>query len=97
MSASYEALLAALRDREVLVHLDIQPPRDAPIPQLIASSFEPAPGDRPRPRGQATTIAVTARQARELLDAGAAWTGPAHMRADVFPETGSRGDSEPQV
>ena len=43
------------------------------------------PGDQPpaRPQGQAVTVAV----ARELLAAGAAWKGPAHMRTEVLPET----------
>jgi hypothetical protein len=51
--------------------------------------FEFAPGDqRPaRPQGQAVSIAVTPEQARELLAAGAEWKGPAHMRAEVLPET----------
>ena len=57
-----------------------------PTKQFVASLFEPAPGDeRPtRPHGQAVSVAVTPEQARELLTAGAAWKGPAHMRAEVI-------------
>jgi hypothetical protein len=89
MSASYERLRAALRDRTAFVYIDVQPPRDAPNRQLVASLFELAPGDqRPaRPQGQAMTVAVTPEQARELLAAGAEWKGPAHLRAEVLPET----------
>ena len=89
MSGSYEELLAALRDRSAPVHLDVLPPRDAPTKQFMASLFEPAPGDEQptRPQGQAVTIAVTPAQARELLSAGAEWKGPAHMRAEVFPDS----------
>ena len=89
MSASYEQVLARLRDRTAFVCLDIQPPRDAPTKQFIASLFEPPPGDeRPtRPQGQATSVAVTPEQARELLAAGAEWKGPAHLRAAVLPDT----------
>jgi hypothetical protein len=88
MSESYEQLLAALRDRTALVHLDVQPPRDAPIKQFVASLFEPAPGDeRPtRPQGQAVSVPVTPEQARELLAAGAEWKGPAHMREGLLPD-----------
>lgn len=55
----------------------------------MASMFERAPDDqRPaRPQGQAVSIAVTPEQARELLAAGAEWKGPAHMRAEVLPDT----------
>ncbi len=89
MSESYEQLCAGLRDRTALVYLDVRPPRNAPIKQLVASMFERAPGDqRPaRPQGQAVSIAVTPEQARELLAAGAEWKGPAHMRAEVLPDT----------
>jgi len=88
MNESYEQLLAGLRDRTAFVYLDVQPPRDAPIKQLVAYLFELAPGDqRPaRPQGQAMSVAVTPEQARELLAAGAEWKGPAHMRAEVLPE-----------
>ena len=88
MSESYERLRTALRDRTALVYLDVQPPRDAPSVQFVASLFEPAPGDqRPtRPQGQAVSVAVTPEQARELLAAGAEWKGPAHMLAEVLPD-----------
>jgi hypothetical protein len=86
MSESYEQLLAAVRDGAALVFLDVQPPRDAPTKQFVASLFEPAPGDaRPtHPHGDAVNVAVTPEQARELLAAGAEWNGPAHMRAEVL-------------
>jgi hypothetical protein len=89
MSDSYERLRAGLRDRTAFVCLDVQPPRDAPIKQLVAYLFEAAPGDeRPtRPQGQAVSIEVTPEQARELLAAGAEWKGPAHMRAEILPGT----------
>jgi hypothetical protein len=89
MSESYERLQAALRDRTALVWLDVQPPRDAPTKQFVAFLFEPAPGDqRPmRPQGQSVRFAVTPEQARELLAAGAEWKGPAHMRAEVLPDS----------
>jgi hypothetical protein len=87
MSGSYEQLRAALHDRTAFVCLDVRPPRDAPIKQLVAYLFEAAPGDERRPQGQALSIAVTPEQARELLAAGAEWKGPAHMRAEVLPDT----------
>jgi len=89
MRESYEQLLAALRDRTAFVYVDVQPPRDAPTKQFVASLFELAPGDQrpPRPQGQAVSVAVTPEQASELLAAGAEWKGPAHMRADVLPNT----------
>jgi hypothetical protein len=89
MSESYEQLLAALRDRTAFVYLDVQPPRDAPTKQFVASWFGPAPsGQRPtRPQGQAVSVTVTPEQAGELLAAGAEWKGPAHMRAEVLPDT----------
>ncbi len=86
MSESYERLRAGLRDRTAFVYLDVQPPRDAPNKQFVASLFELAPGDQRRPQGQAVSIAVTPEQARELLAAGAEWKGPAHMRAAVLPD-----------
>ncbi|MGE3458929.1 MAG: hypothetical protein AB7O24_27690 [Kofleriaceae bacterium] len=89
MNESYEQLYAALRDRNAFVYLDVQPPRDASTRQFVASLLERAPGDdRPsRPQGQAVSFAVTAEQARELLAAGAEWKGPAHIRAEVLPDT----------
>jgi hypothetical protein len=89
MSETYELLLATLRDRTGLVYLDVQPPRDAPTKQFVASMFEPAPDGEPRPtrpQGQAVSLAVTPEQARELLAAGAEWKGPAHMRAEILPD-----------
>lgn len=89
MSEPYQQMLTALRDRAALVHLDVQPPRAAPTKQIVASLFEPAPGDeRPRrPQGQAVSLAVTPEQATELLAAGAEWKGPPHMRAEVLPDS----------
>lgn len=89
MSESYEQMLTALRDGHVFVHVDVQPPRDAPTKQFIASLFQPAPGEqRPaRPQGQPSSLAVTPQQARELLAAGAEWMGPTHLRAEVLPDT----------
>ena len=88
MSESYEQLRAALRDRTAFVYLDVQPPRDAPTKQFVASWFELAPGDEHprRPQGQGLSVAITREQARELLAAGAEWNGPAHMRAEVLPD-----------
>lgn len=89
MSESYEQLLSALRDRSAFVYLDVQPPRDAPTKQFVASLFELAPGNQHprRPQGQAVSVAVTPEQARELLAAGAEWKGPLHMRGEVLPDT----------
>ena len=90
MSESYEQLRAGLRDRTAFVYLDVQPPRDAPTTQFVARLFERAPGDQgpARPQGQGRmSVAVTAEQARELLAAGAEWNGPAHLRAEVLPES----------
>ena len=89
MIESYEQLRAALSDRTAFVHVDVQPPRDAPTKQFMAYVFELAPGDPPprRPQGQAASVAVTPEQARELLAAGAEWKGPAHMLAEVLPDT----------
>lgn len=91
MSESYEQLLAALRGRTAFVYVDVQPPRDAPTKQFVASLFEPAPGDEPptRPHGQAVSFAVTPEQARELLSIGAEWKGPAHMRAEILSSSSS--------
>jgi len=87
MNESYQQMLAALRDRSALVHLDVRPPRSAPNKQIVASLFEPAPGDElpRRPQGQAVSLAVTPEQATELLAAGAEWKGPPHIRAEVLP------------
>jgi len=87
MTDSYQHVLAALRDRTALVHLDVRPPRDAPAKELVASLFVIPPNDEhpQRPRGQAVSLAVTTEQARELIAAGAEWKGPAHLRAEVLP------------
>lgn len=68
---------------------DVQPPREAPTKQFVAFLFESTPGSqRPtRPQGQSVSVTVTPEQARELLTAGAEWKGPAHMRAEVLPDT----------
>jgi hypothetical protein len=88
MSETYEQVLAAVRDRTAFVCLDVQPPRDAPTKQFVAFLFEPPPGELPtRPQGQAVRVEVTPEQARELIAAGAEWKGPAHMRAEVLPDT----------
>lgn len=89
MSELYDQLLVALRDRAALVYLDVQPPRDRPTKTFVASLFASAPGEpRPtRPEGQPVSVDVTPEQARELLAAGAEWKGPAHMRAEVLPNT----------
>jgi hypothetical protein len=89
MTELYERMLAAARDRSGWVHLDVMPPRDAPHKQLIASLFEPPPQQQrpPRPQGQAASLEVTHEQARALLAAGAEWKGPAHLRAEVLPES----------
>ncbi|HET9987511.1 MAG TPA: hypothetical protein VFQ65_03310 [Kofleriaceae bacterium] len=87
MTELCERMLAAARDRSGYVHLDVMPPRDAPNKQLVASLFEPPPGERRpmRPQGQAAFLPVTPEQARALLQAGAEWKGPAHLRAEVLP------------
>ena len=87
MSKSYEQVLSALRGWTAFVYVDVQPPRDAPTKQFMASLFECGSGaERPtRPQGQAVSIAVTPEQARELLATGAEWKGPAHLRAEVLP------------
>lgn len=89
MKEPYEQMLAAVRDRTAYVFLDLQPPRDAPTKQFVATLFAGAHGEeRPmRPQGLGSSLAVTPEQARELLAAGAEWKGPAHMRAEVLPDT----------
>lgn len=88
MSDLYDRMLAAVRDRSAYVHLDVMPPRDTPDKQLVAFLFDPPPdGQRPiRPQGQAVSAPITHEQARVLLGAGAEWHGPAHLRAEIFPE-----------
>jgi hypothetical protein len=89
MSDTYQQMLAALRDGTAFVFVDVQPPRDAPTKQFIASRFESAQREeRPtRPQGQGSSLAVTPEQARELLAAGAEWKGPEHMRAEILPNS----------
>jgi hypothetical protein len=89
MSEVLEQMRARLRDRTALVHLDVQPPRDAPNKQFVAHLFERAPDDEhpARPQGQAMSVAISPAEARELLAAGAEWKGPAHMRTEVLPGT----------
>lgn len=85
--SEYEKLRAGLRAGTAFVHLDVRPPRDAPVKQLMAYLFELAPSEERRPQGQAMTVAITIEQARELLADGAEWKGPAHMRAEVLAES----------
>lgn len=89
MAEPYDQMLAALRERAAFVHLDVQPPRNAPKKQFVASMFEVGHGEQGtmHPQGQGSSLAVTPEQARELLAAGAEWKGPAHMRAEVLPDT----------
>jgi hypothetical protein len=83
MSQPYEHILTALRDGTGCVFVDVQPPRNAPLKQCIASLWENS--DR-RPSGSPSSrIAVTPDQARELLAAGAEWNGPAHLKSEVVP------------
>jgi hypothetical protein len=83
MSQPYEHILSALRDGTGCVHVDVQPPRDAPRKQCIASLWE---NSERRPSGSpSSTIPVTPEQASELLAAGAEWQGPAHLKAAVVP------------
>lgn len=85
MNETYQQFLASLRDRAGFVHLDVQPPRDAPTKQFMAFLFDIGTADPPRPQGQAASLAVTPEQASELMAAGAEWKGPTHMRPEVFP------------
>lgn len=81
----YEDMLVAQRDRAGLVHLNVSPPRDAPIKQCIAYLFESP--DSEHPEGSPKAVCpVTPEQARELLAAGARWSAPAHMRAEIIPD-----------
>jgi hypothetical protein len=84
MSELYERMLAAARDQTAFVSLDVDPPRDAQDKKLVAYLFEPVP-DAARPQGQGIRLPVTRDQARTLLDAGAKWSGPSHLRAEVLP------------
>ena len=84
MSELYDRMLAAARDQTAFVALDVEPPRDAPDRKLVAYLFEPVPGGV-RPQGQSIRLPVTHDQARTLLGAGAKWSGPSHLREEVFP------------
>jgi hypothetical protein len=82
----HDHMLTALRDGTGLVYIDVQPPRDAVNKQCIASMWKPVHVER-RPEGAPTSsVAVTPEQVRELLDAGAEWHAPSHLRAELFPD-----------
>lgn len=81
----YEDILAAQRDRAGLVHLDVLPPRNAPLKQCVAYLFESPDSEHPQ-RSPKGACAVTPEQARELLAVGARWAAPAHMRAELIPD-----------
>jgi hypothetical protein len=82
----HDHMLTALRDGTGFVFIDVLPPRDAENKQCVASLWEPIV--ERRPQGDATSrVAVTPEQARELLDAGAEWQAPSHLRAELFPAT----------
>jgi len=81
----FEDILAAQRDSAGLVHLNVVPPRDAPIKQCVAYLFESP--DSVHPHGSPKAACpITPAQARELLAAGATWSAPAHLRAELVPE-----------
>jgi hypothetical protein len=83
MSEPYDDILSALRDGTGCVFVDVQPPRNAPLKQCVASLWVNI--DR-RPSGSPSSrIPITPEQASELLAAGAEWNGPAHMRAEIVP------------
>jgi hypothetical protein len=88
MTELYYRMLAAVQEQSAYVHLDVMPPRDAPEKQIVAHLFEDSRGQQPpmRPQGQAASLAITHEQARALLDAGATWAGPAHLRGEVLPD-----------
>ena len=79
----YEQMLAALRDGSGYVYLDVQPPRDAPRKQCMAHLWDHVEVEPRRMRSPISSVAITPAQARELLDAGAEWKGPSHLRAEV--------------
>jgi hypothetical protein len=84
MSQPYEHILTARRDGTGGVCVDVKPPRNALHKQCVASLWENS--DR-RPSGSPSSrIPITPEQARELLAAGAEWSGPAHLKAYVVPE-----------
>jgi hypothetical protein len=90
MSESYAELLAALREQTGFVSVDVQPPRDSPTKQCLAFLFlhDRASREAGRPQGSSVAcVAITPEQARELLDAGAWWSAPAHLRAEIVPTT----------
>ena len=81
----FEDMLAAQRDRGGLVHVNVLPPRDAPIKRCVAYLFESPDSEHPHGSPKAA-CSVTPEQIRELLAAGATWTAPAHMRAEIIPD-----------
>lgn len=87
MPELYDHVLTALRDRTGFVWIDVLPPRNAENKQCVASLWEIVDVEH-HPQGEPkSSVAVTPEQARELLDAGAEWKGPSHLRAEVFPGT----------
>jgi|HubBroStandDraft_6_1064221.scaffolds.fasta_scaffold407940_2 hypothetical protein len=83
MSQPYEHILTALRDGIGCVFVDVQAPRDAARKQCVASLWE---NSERRPSGSpSSSIPITPEQASELLAAGAEWSGPAHLKAEVVP------------
>ena len=86
MTELYDRMLAAVTEQSAFVHLDVMAPRDAPNKQLVAHLFEDSRTQQPprRPQGQAASLAITHDQARALLRAGAKWSGPAHLQAEIL-------------
>ena len=87
MNELYDRMLTAVQEQSAYVHLDVMPPRDAPVKQIVAYLFEDSRAQQPprRPQGQAASLHITPEQARALLGAGAKWAGPAHLQAEVLP------------
>jgi hypothetical protein len=81
----YADMLAAQRASEGVVHLDVLPPRDAPLKRCMAYLFASPDSEHPQGSPQAA-CPITPEQARELLAAGATWSAPAHLRAELVPE-----------
>ncbi len=81
----YEDMLAAVGDKASLVHLNVLPPRDAPIKRCVAYLFGSPDSEHPDGSPKAA-CAITPEQARELLAAGATWSAPAHLRAEIVPD-----------
>jgi hypothetical protein len=86
MAELHDHMLTSLRDGTGLVYIDVLPPRDVENKQCVASLWEHFHDHHPE--GDPTSrVAVTPEQARELLDAGAEWHAPSHLRAQLFPAT----------